>query len=267
MTIIKDEKPQHGVLMLQPRCNMTCSFCVTEDSMGTMSYELAQKLLQNLKAQGFISAIFGGGEPFYWPNDLKKILMFAKDLGLTTQVGTNATRLPADFTQWNFVDRWVIPVDGVTHEVHNQLRTFQNRHLQIALETLEKLKKARRSTTISTVITKVNHHEVIAIGEYLRKLQNSDHNFIHAWHLYKFLPFGRGGKVHKAELEITDDKYEKIVSAVRGLDLPFKIFKRKDMLLSKTVEFYWVENGKLMAQSRDAGQHEVIFSSFEKVLL
>lgn len=255
------EKPQHGVLMLQPRCNMTCSFCVTEDNMGTMSFEVAQNLLQNLKSKGFVSAIFGGGEPFYWPHDLKKILLYAKSLGLTTQVGTNATRLPTDFTEWEFVDRWVIPVDGVTHNVHNNLRSFQNRHLTIARETLEKLKAAGRSTTISTVITQVNHHEVLAIGEYLRELQNSERKFIHAWHLYKFLPFGRGGKIHKAELETTDEDYEKIVGAVRKLDLPFKVFKRKDMLLSKTVEFYWVENGKLMAQSRSTGQREITFSS------
>ena len=180
-------------------------------------------------------------------------MLFAKELGLRTQVGTNATRFPVDFEKWNFVDRWVIPVDGVSSEIHNNMRSFQNRHLQIIRETLEKLKKAGCSTTISTVVTKVNRQEVTAIGEYLRNLQGSENKCIHAWHLYKFLPFGRGGKLHQAELEMPDTEYEKVVREVREQKLPFHVFKRKDMLLSKTVEFYWVEAGQMMAQSRAQG--------------
>ncbi len=247
------ESPQHGVLMLQPRCNMTCSFCVTEDSMGTMTFEVAQGLLRDLKRRNFASAIFGGGEPFFWPYDLKKILQYASELGLRTQVGTNAIKFPADFDQWDFVDRWVIPVDGVTSEVHNKLRSFQNRHLQIVTKTLSQLKDAGRSVTISTVITKNNQQEVMKIGEYLRTLQEGEKKIIHAWHLYKFLPFGRGGKLHQAELEISDELYEQIVREVRQQKLPFQVFKRKDMLLSKTVEFYWIEQGKLMLQSKSKG--------------
>lgn len=247
------EQPRHAVLMLQPRCNMVCSFCVTEDTMGTMSFELAQELLRDIARRGFVSAIFGGGEPFFWPHDLKKIISYAKELGLKTQIGTNATKLPADFAKWDFVDRWVIPVDGASPEVHNQLRTFQNRHWEIVTQTLEKLKKADCSTTISTVVTKVNKHEISAIGEYLRTLQDSDEKFLHAWHLYRFLPFGRGGKIHQAELETPDAEYEQIVHDVRKLNLPFHVFKRQDMLLSKTVEFYWLEGGRLMVQSRAKG--------------
>lgn len=222
--------------------------------MGALTFELAEKLLNNLKNRGFTSAIFGGGEPFYWPHDFKKILKHAKSLGLTTQVGTNATKLPRDFTEWDFVDRWVIPIDGIKSETHNELRTFQNRHWEIVTDTLAQLKKAGRSCTISTVITQVNQNEIPEFGEYLRILQNPDGSFLHAWHLYKFLPFGRGGKPNQNKLEIPDSDYEKIVNDIRKKELPFKVFKRKDMLLSKTVEFFWVEDGKLFAQSRAKGK-------------
>jgi len=218
--------------------------------MGTFDFATAQELLVDLKKRGYISAIFGGGEPFFWPHDLKAILKFAHDLGLKTQVGTNSIKLPADFESWNFVDRWVIPLDGVTNITHNQLRQFQNRHWEIITQNLKKLKQAKRSTTISTVLTAKNRQEILAIGEYLRDLQDKDKTFIHAWHLYQFLPFGRGGSNHQHDLNIPDAEYENLFSQARALQLPFKVFKRKNMLMSSSVEFYWVENGQLMSQSK-----------------
>lgn len=245
--------PQHGVLMLQPKCNMACSFCVTEDSMQTMSFEIAQKLLSDFRDREFTSVIFGGGEPFFWPHDLKKIIMYAKELGLKTQLGTNTIKLPENLQEWAFVDRWVIPLDGVSEKTHNTLRPYQGRHLQIVTEALQKLKAAGHSVTVSTVVTQVNQQEVNQVGEHLRGLQDSAQKFIHAWHIFKFLPFGRGGKLHQSELEVSNTDYENIIIKAREQKLPFKVFKRKDMLLSKTVEFYWVENQKIMLQSKAKG--------------
>ncbi len=251
-------KIQHGVMMLQPKCNMTCSFCITEDTMDTMSYTVAESLLRDFKRRGFSSAIFGGGEPFFWPHDLKSILQFAKSLGLTTQIGTNAIKMPHDLASWNFVDRWVIPIDGASRDVHNGLRKFRARHWDIVTHALELLQIAGKSTTISTVLTTVNRHEILEIGEYLRRLQNlAKKPFLHAWHLYRFLPFGRGGRINRQHLEIPQSEYETLVRQVRELNLPFKVFKRENMQMSKTVEFYWVESGKLMAQSGTRGVIEM----------
>jgi MoaA/NifB/PqqE/SkfB family radical SAM enzyme len=221
--------------------------------METMGMEMAQALLRDLRRRGFASAIFGGGEPFAWPHDLKKILAYAKSLGLATQVGTNGICFPASLARWDFVDRWVIPLDGASPGAHNRMRAYRERHWQIATGVLGKLRAAGRSATVSTVVTRVNRDEIVGIGEYLRALQDPERPFLHAWHLYKFLPFGRGGEAHRDELLLADAEYERIFSEARQLALPFRVFKRENMLLSKTVEFYWLEGGRLRAQSRANG--------------
>jgi hypothetical protein len=91
------------------------------------------------------------------------------------------------------------------------------------------------------------------IAEFLLKLQEPK-PFIHAWHLYRFLPFGRGGAKNQKSLLLDDEVYERIVSQTKARNLPFKVFKRKDMLLSQTVEFFWVENNQLLSQSRINGR-------------
>src|SRR5690349_24544436 len=42
-----------AVIMLHPMCNMTCSFCVTEDAMGSFDLVQAGRLLDRLHEEGF----------------------------------------------------------------------------------------------------------------------------------------------------------------------------------------------------------------------
>lgn len=237
----------HAVLMLQPQCNMHCSFCITEDSMSVMPPDLARQLLRFLRERGYSSAIFGGGEPFHWPHDPAKLIQFAKELGFLTQVGTNAVNLPEGFEQWSFIDRWVLPLDGTTGTTHNSMRHYHRRHREIILSALKKLAAAEKSVTISTVITKINQGEILGIGEWLRSIVQQQPDFVHAWHLYQFLPFGRGGAVHKEELEIPPEAYEDLVLKAKAANLPFRVFKRANMMNSKTVHFFWFEGGRLQS--------------------
>ena len=74
---------------------------------------------------------------------------------------------------------------------------------------------------------------------------NQKGDFIHAWHLYRFLPQGRGGLVHAPELLLNDDIFENIVEGLKQEGASFPIYKRKDMYASKTVDFFWIEHGRL----------------------
>jgi MoaA/NifB/PqqE/SkfB family radical SAM enzyme len=221
--------------------------------MGRFDFDKARDLIYSLKKKGYETTVFGGGEPFFWPHDLKSLIQYAKSLEFLTQVGTNATCLPIDFEDWNFVDRWVLPLDGVTDSTHNQMRFFQNRHRAIIVDTLNKLKQRQRTVTISTVLTQVNASEILKIAEFLKELNtelNQNTHFIHAWHLYQFIPQGRGGAKNQEQLLLPEQQYEYLVSAVKALALPFKIFKRKNMLFSETVEFFWMQQDQIYSQSR-----------------
>lgn len=248
-----------AVLFLQPRCNMTCSFCVTEDDFDAFEPAAARELLARLAQRGVETVTFGGGEPFAWPGGVMALAREAKRLGLRVQVGTNGVALPRGFERATEIDRWVLPLESTDPAVHDGLRRHgSGGHHALVLRRLEALGRAGRSATVSTVVTRPN---AAGLGDLARWLgeHHARHGHLHAWHLYRFLPLGRGGRAHAAELEIPLDEYERRCDEVRELDLPFRLFRRRDMYRSRVVEFFWMKDGRvtwgsesLWADSTDA---------------
>ncbi len=250
-----------AVIFLHPVCNMTCTFCITEDNFDTMSEGRAMDLLKTLKKENFKNVVFGGGEPFQWPGNLLRLTEEAKRMGFVVQVGTNAVTLPAHFESINSIDRYVLPVESVDPAIHNKMRFHKNKHHQLMIDCLHTLRSARKSVTISTIITKVNKDGLRALGLFLKEL-NQPHPFIHAWHLYKFIPEGRGGSVNASEHRVTDKEYTAVCSGVKDLDLPFTIYSRRDMYHSHTVDFFWYERGRLKRASAERNPPVLMSSHF-----
>ena len=237
-----------AVIFLHPACNMSCSFCITEDDFDAMTYLQAVELLGKLKEEGFENIVLGGGEPFDWSGDLLALSREAKRLGFFVQVGTNAVALPKDFESIESIDRYVLPLESSKDVIHNKMRFYKNKHHQVILDSLGRLRAAQKSVTLSTIITKVNKDELGALAIFL-KILGTGSPFIHAWHLYKFIPQGRGGGVNADFLMLSDEEYIRVSDEVGGLGLPFDVFKRRDMYHSKTVDFFWLESGKLRRAS------------------
>lgn len=238
--------PSVAVVLLQPQCNMTCTFCVTEDGFDTLSFDEALALLDHLAATGTSSVVLGGGEPFHWPGDVVRLARAARERGLAVQVGTNGVDLPAGFAELDCFDRWVLPLESADPGPHQDMRRFEQRHHALILERLAALQRARRSVTLSTVLTKVNVAGVEDVGRFLCDYHAVAQN-VHAWHLYQFLPLGRGGARHQAELAIPEADYRAAVAAAKRLALPFRVFQRTNMYRSKSVQFYWRAEGRLVA--------------------
>lgn len=234
-----------AVVFTQPACNMHCTFCITEDDFDTMTLVQGRTLLRHLKTIGVKSIVIGGGEPFDWPHDVVALARCAKSFGFkTVQVGTNGIALPEGFERITTIDRYVIPIESIDPEPHNAMRLFRDRHHDIILDRLRTLKRARKSVTLSTVITSVNRDHVLDLAEWMREHHDGSEH-VHAWHLYQFVPRGRGGSVHGAALQIDPQEYEDIVESVQALGLPFRVYRRCDMYRSQTVEFFWYENGHI----------------------
>ncbi|OGX24163.1 MAG: hypothetical protein A2787_06390 [Omnitrophica WOR_2 bacterium RIFCSPHIGHO2_01_FULL_48_9] len=237
-----------AVIFLHPACNMTCTFCITEDNFDAMSEAQAVELLKTLKKEKFTNVVLGGGEPFAWPGDLVRLAERAKGMGFLVQVGTNAIALPKNFESITGIDRYVLPLESVDSAVHNKMRFYKDKHQQLIMDCLQRLRRAQRSVTISTIITKVNKDGLKALALFLKEL-NQAQPFIHAWHLYKFISEGRGGRVNAEALAIPDGEYTKVCNEVKALGLPFTVYLRKDMYHSKTVDFFWYQHGKLQCAS------------------
>ncbi len=252
-TIIPAESCRVAVIFLQPHCNMHCTFCITEDGFDVMTFAQGLDLLVGLRAAGVSTVVIGGGEPFDWPHDPLRLAAEARRLGFLVQIGTNGIALPEGFERLACVDRWVLPLESIDPEPHNRMRLYRDRHHQIILSRLAALREARKSVTISTVITQANHEAVFEIAEFLREEQRRG-GHIHAWHLYQFIPAGRGGAVHGPALRLEPEGYDRIVDRVQSMNLPFRVYRRSDMYRSRTVDFFWYEGGRICRGSRDQAE-------------
>lgn len=243
-----------AVLMLHPRCNMRCDFCITDNGMATMSFAQGVETLALLRARGFGNVVFGGGEPTVWPHDVTALAAHAKALGFSTQLGTNGVALPDDFTAQCAFDRYVLPLDAADAATHDLLRHHRGGHHHCIMTRLAQLRGASRSVTVSTVVTQRNANTLSQLADTLVDYAALGGQ-LHAWHLYRFLPYGRGGAKHADDLDISEAVYHDACNTVRARQLPFRVFKRPDMRHSKHVDFFWYEGHTLHAGSERWSTH------------
>jgi MoaA/NifB/PqqE/SkfB family radical SAM enzyme len=241
-----------GVVFLQPGCNMQCAFCITDNRFSTMTMSQAVSMLDHLWTRGIHNVVLGGGEPFAWEPGVLKLAAEAKARGFYVQIGTNGVALPKGFSVHPTVDRYVLPLESVDPFFHNTMRLHAGGHHQIILDRLEKLRADGKPVTVSTVVSSPSAAELPRLADFL-----SDYvvqgGRLHAWHLYRFIPSGRGGSRHERDLFIEEDAYDDACAAVKAQQPIFTLFKRKDMRHSKTVDFFWYEGNTICAGSESVG--------------
>lgn len=253
-----DPEVGYAVIMLHPGCNMTCNFCVTDNSFTAMSWGQAMGLLDVLEGTAVEGIILGGGEPLTWGSSPYSLAKEAKARGFHVQIGTNGIDLPEDFARSAVVDRYILALDGADRMVHDALRIYRYGHHGLTMKRLEALREAGKSVTVSTVVTAQNQGDIPALGAFLRDYSASGGQ-LHAWHLYKFVPEGRGGRQYAAELNIDTAAFDAVCDAMRQEPADFHIYKRKDMFNSKSVDFFWAEGDVIRAcsQVRETGVTEL----------
>jgi MoaA/NifB/PqqE/SkfB family radical SAM enzyme len=248
-----------AVLMLHQGCNMSCSFCVNEESLSSMNFLQAVKILHYLKGHSVSNLVLGGGEPFTWNEDVIRLTEVAQELGFFVQVGTNGVHLPENFEEIPSINRYVLPLESSMAATHNRMRFFHKRHHQIILNRLERLIGSNKSVTISTVVTQDNIYDLPDLADRLAAYANGGGK-VHAWHLYRFIPEGRGGRRNATRLQVPTEDYRSATSAIKDRGLPFQVFRRLHMYQSKTVEFFWYENGRFQTthQPYPSQVHEIM---------
>lgn len=237
-----------ATVFLTPACNIACPFCASESGFQVMPEETARTLLQRLAAGATTHVVLGGGEPFLWPHDVVELGRFARRQGLFVQVATNGIAR-RDLAELDAFDRVILPIEAMDAAVHDALRPLSGgSHHALVLEHVRKLAAAGRELTISTVVSRRNVGELPRIADHLASLAASGAR-LHAWHLYRFLPVGRGGRPHAERFLIGAEDYDAAVDGMRRRGLPFRVFRRTNMQASRSVEFYWYEDGILRSGS------------------
>jgi len=241
-----------GVVMLLPSCNLTCPFCITEDSLSALSFGQAVALLDRFATSGVRNVVLGGGEPTLWPHDVFRLAAEAKARGMFVQLGTNGVRLPDGFERLDVVDRYVLPLESGTPEIHDRMRPGRGPHHALVIDRLETLRSVGKSTTISTIVTRWNAGETRAIADLLSGLDPRG-DWIHSWHLYRFLARGRGGALHAPDLAIGPEEFRAACAAAKAGGCAFPVYRRPNMYRAETVEYGWSANGDLRRSTEDGG--------------
>jgi len=223
---------------------MTCTFCVTDDAISSMRFDQALRLLEVLKARAIASVVLGGGEPFTWTPGVLRLACAAKARGFQVQIGTNGVALPEGYEHLDYVDRYVLPLESMDPATHNRMRIFGAGHHALILERMDRLRLAGKSVTVSTVVTAENIGHLPELGVFLADYRLAGAR-LHAWHLYRFLPEGRGGGPNGARLYVSEDDYDAACAEVRAMDFGITVYKRRDMRHSKAVDFFWYQGETL----------------------
>lgn len=244
-----------AVVFLHPACNMTCTFCGTENDIDSMTPGQARALFDRIEERGIGNVVLGGGEPFAWEHDVVSLAREAKARDLFVQVGTNGIDLPPRFETLDCIDRYVLPLDGPDAASHNAVRITRDGHYDLIMNRLKTLRSSRKSVTVSTVVTSQNVDGLDRIGSFLAEYCERGGQ-LHAWHLYKFLPIGRGGRENAGSLSISDADYNAACTAIKKRDLGFPVYKRRDMRHSRFVDFFWYEQGAIRIGSEVWGTAE-----------
>lgn len=240
-----------AVVMLHGACDMRCTFCITENHIETMTAADYEKTLQRLHGKGFRNIVIGGGEPLCWGSGVEFAACRAQELGFYVQVGTNGVRMTDQVVSNPGIDRFVLPLDAAEAASHNQMRrmkSLQGNHHELILSRLRQLRERQRSVTVSTVVSRANLPEIVAVGDILADYVASGGR-LHAWHLYCFIPKGRGGRLSANKLAISTAEFDESVRIARSQHYPYIIYKRPDMRHSEVVDFFWFQDGRLCAGS------------------
>ena len=231
---------------------------MTPEALITLLDELAKAEVRNI--------VLGGGEPAEWPWGWETACRLAWERGFLVQLGTAGAALRPGFEQVPWVDRFVLPLDGDTPALHNRFRPMGLRpdisgtraeaffarlggtvapdgHFAVIMDRLAALAEAGREVTLSTVVNResLSGMDRLAgmVGEIARLLP------VHAWHLYRFIPAGRGGTNTAERFGIDRETFDRVGSRARELVPAVQIFKRSDMRFSRDVDFFWFEQGRI----------------------
>lgn len=236
-----------AVVMLTPACDMACAYCGAEASFRALGEGEAAELMRSLAGAGFRSVVLGGGEPFCWQGDLRRLAGSAKAEGLEVQVGSNLRRLPADAPSWDEVDRWVLPLESADAAAHDALRPGSPSHHGVVLSALEAFRRAGREVTVSSVARPGAASDLIGLGRLLLAWRARGLR-LHAWHLYRFQAMGRAGARNAARFAQDDAQWRALAGALRAAFPDLPLLLRPDLLHSKQVAFFWGLAGGLWRQ-------------------
>ncbi len=252
-----------ATVYLLPKCDLACRFCGSDLGFNALDETEAMRFVSFAATNGYSSVVLGGGEPLLWSGDLERVGAHARELGMVVQLNTNGVAWRDELETTDAITRIILPLDGATAESHDFLRKPRGGHREIVEDRLARLAKSGKEATIGSVICRPNLPELPQIAAELDQCVADGLN-LHAWHLYRFRPIGRGGAVdgRNDEFGLELDEFREHCQHIQANQFPravtgngersWQIYRRPDMTQSRDVDFFWKDNGEWFASGRGA---------------
>lgn len=222
------------------RCDMECPFCYGADvpvenkrdslplykptvettkvtGNGALRPELSVEqckiMLEKLAGLGLKKLNIGGGEPLL-RHDTPEIIRYAKQLGISVYLSTNATFTKAryDLIKDN-IDVIGLPLDGSTINVNVAMgRAHYLRDRMLGLLQFFYSAEPKHKIKVGTVISKINAYDILNVGRFLFETEGIYRPDV--WRVYQFEKVERG-EDNAQKYEITDQEFWDIVNLLK----------------------------------------------------
>jgi MoaA/NifB/PqqE/SkfB family radical SAM enzyme len=168
--------PTSIAILITGRCNATCAYCPYQRGIINFPKDPTRKEIERriaeAAAMGVGSVRFSGGEPLI-RRDLEDLVEFAKRHGLTPTIVTNGSLLTKNRLEKLLkagIGAITFSIDTLEVGLYESLRGLPFSHVRRNLQMIKALQgswKERPWIGVTTVITRHNISQVIAMTEYL----------------------------------------------------------------------------------------------------
>lgn len=191
-------------------CNLRCNICYADlNSMKDNKKKGYLSIIDKLHNFNFKKIAFTGGDPLL-VNDLKGILKYAKSHGFKVALTTNALLINRKYFSdlENIIDEMSIPMDGFTNKTSNLHRTEKHNHNNVK-DIIENSINSKIKLDVSTVVTKLNNHELFDILDYLEE------NKIYKWKCFQYSELDKP-KDMLIDFNISNNEFSKIENNINN---------------------------------------------------
>jgi radical SAM protein with 4Fe4S-binding SPASM domain len=163
-------------LDLTNQCNLRCRYCFNRRKLNLrpshLGIELLNKALRSPISKNVKNWFLSGGEPLCYP-DLFEALALFQEFGHRPKIATNGILLKPDI-----VDQWVslgvqsvqVSLDSLRPAVFHELNKGSEENLRAIIENLTYAIRSPLRVVVSSVLTKVNGHDIQEIMRFCYKL-------------------------------------------------------------------------------------------------
>lgn len=196
---------------LSNRCSFDCPHCYSRGERGEeLPLEQVLEGIRRLSEWGVLSVNFGGGEPLLYPH-LCRVAQEAAGRGMRVTLNTNGFHLDRDLA-FRLADAGItgvgVSIDSHLPGTHDSFRGVEGSHRR-ACEALEHLASAGIRRSISTVVCRINHHQLPQMLDFAERAG------VERINLHNFKCVGNGA-VSSADLDLSPGEWREVYSRVRA---------------------------------------------------